>query len=278
MLRNILLLVEETDSARVAREVAFDIAAQGDCNLTALRITESGPDRDGDDIVRSPHMLIVEELAEHVQGSGPPRRPRKAPAFDAPRPAPNLVYREQALPGPKYPVLCRESAHNDLTVIGRDGNFAEHWTQDAKEIINLMLEYQPRPLIIAPSRHRPGRDVLVAYDGSPGAARAIQLFVLLGLTRDRDIHVLSADRKKDVARSRVDTIAAYLKNHHVGTMPHAVTSRADAGEILMEKLDETRASLVVAGACGASAWKRNVFGSVSDYLIRHCPVPLFACR
>lgn len=280
MLRNILLLVEETRSAHVARAVAFDIASRGNCNLTALRIRGPRPSRDVDDIVRSPHMLIIEELEERRRGDAPPRagiEPASVGAAGVPS-GPNVAYREQVLAGPKYAVLCQESAHNDLTVIGRDGNFAEHWDQDAKEIINLMLEYQARPLIIAPPERRSGRDVLIAYDGSPGAARAIQLFVLMGLARDHGVHVLSADRNKDVARSRVDTVAAYLKNHRIGTMPHAVPSRADARDILMDKISETGSSLVVAGACGASSFKRNVFGSVGDYLIRYCPVPVFTCR
>ncbi|MDK1023462.1 MAG: universal stress protein [Gammaproteobacteria bacterium] len=281
MLRNLLLLLEPTPSGLVAKEVACGIAAQGNCNITGLEIHETDWRLDQDNLIKSPRTMLVERI-QQLQ-SRPDEAKTKAPIqadqIDLDNLSDlNIFYHEKILSGPKYALLCKEAEGNDLTVIGRDDNVGEHWSKDAKEIINLMLEYRPKPIIITPPKFKPERDVLIACDGSPGSSRAVQLFVLMGLAGDRNIHVLSVNRKKNVAKTRVDAIAAYLKNHRIGAVQYAIDSRADPIDIIVEKIKETNSALVVAGAFGSSVWRRSVFGSVSEYLIRYCPVPLFSCQ
>jgi nucleotide-binding universal stress UspA family protein len=280
MLRNILLLVEPTPSAQVAKKVACDIATRANCNLTALEIHATDSATQSDDLTTSPHSLFIEDLS-HSKHDGILHKTNGVQATRGKNGFSSLKTDCQikVLSGPKYTVLSRELENNDLTVIGRDGNFAEHWSHDAKEIINLLLEYRARPLIIAtPEEPATNDDVLIAYDGSPGSSRAVQFFTLMGLAQNRNIHVLSVNRKKNVARSRVDSLIAYLNNHHIGARSYAVNSRQDTREIIVDMTRQTHASLVIAGAFGTNSWKRSVFGSVTDYLIRYCPVPLFTCQ
>lgn len=280
MLRNILLLVEPTPSAKVAKKVACDIATRVNCNLTALEIHATDSATRSDDLTTSPHALFVEDIS-HSQQTGILHKANgtKAPGGKNGFASLNIDCQIKVLSGPKYTVLSQELENNDLTVIGRDGNFAEHWSHDAKEIINLLLEYRSRPLIIAtPEEPVVNRDVLLTYDGSPGSSRAIQLFVLMGLAKDSNIHVVSVSRKKNVAKGRVESMLAYLNNHHIGARSYAIDSREDAREVIVDMTRQTQSSLVVAGAFGTNGWKRSLFGSVSDYLIRYCPVPLFTCQ
>ena len=48
-----------------------------------------------------------------------------------------------------------------------------------------------RPLIVFPDKVAPHDRVLVAYDGSPSAIRAVQMFALLDIERDKSILVVS---------------------------------------------------------------------------------------
>lgn len=275
MLRNVLLLVEQTPSGQVARKVAADITAQGSCNLTALKIIEPDSPTNNEDMAASPHRLFVDELNGVPQPDDGAQRTDDEDYFSALK----VDYRTKLLRGPKYAVLCRELEKNDFAVIGRDGNFAEHWDHDAKEIINLLLEYRARPIIItSPVNPEPNNNVLITYDGSPGSCRAAQLFVLMGLARNRSVHVLSVSRKKNMAQACADSLTSYLNNHRIDALPHAVSSREDPRSVIVDMIRETGSSLVVAGAFGSSGWKRSLFGSVGDYLIRYCPVPLFSCQ
>lgn len=280
MLRNMLLLLEATPSGRVAKTLACNIAATDDWHLTGLQIQDAGGTAFEDDFIVSPHSLFLDEFSDYQQyDAQPPLHNSRAGLEDKFFSDRSSYDETKVLTGPKYAVLSQELEKNDLTIIGRDGNFAEQWTHNAKEIINLLLDYRARPIIIAPpDEPQANQNVLLAYDGSPGASRAVQLFVLMGLAQKYNVHALSVSRKKKVARARIDIISRYLQAHGVDVVPHAIDSRSVPQEVINATISQTQSSLVVAGAFGAANWRRNIFGSVSEYLIRYCPVPLFSCQ
>ena len=199
MLRNILLLIETTPSGLVAKEVAIRIAAQGNCNLTGLEIQKKNSIVDRIGHTKSPRAM----LAEYVRQPGCASETRTntydpANKIDQDQWTDlNVSYHDKTLFGPKYAVLSQEAEYNDLTIIGRDGNVGEPWSNVAREIINMMLDYRAKPIIITPPEFRMNRNILIAYDGSPGSSRAVQLFVLMGLADDHNIHVLSVSHKKN---------------------------------------------------------------------------------
>jgi len=281
MLRNILLLLEPTPAGQVAQAVACGIASRGDCRVTALQVHDGDWKVDSKELYQSARAALADSVRKRLNGqatSDDDALPPDGALDEAALSRLGIYWQERTLSGPKFSVLSDEAERNDLTVIGRAGNFGEQWSHDAKDLINLMLQYRPRPMIITPPEPPAERSVLIAYDGTPGASRAAQYLVLMGLASGREVHVLSADRKKQVARTRTESIADYLSKHGVEATQHPVEGRADPRDLIIEKLKETEASLLVAGAFGASNWRRNMFGSVSDHLVRWCPVPLLACQ
>ena len=82
--------------------------------------------------------------------------------------------------GVPFEVLSAETSAHDLIVLGKDANFDIHPKADAEELVADLLKSAGRPLLVVPSVDFSGEDVLVAYDGSPPADRALQLAVLLG--------------------------------------------------------------------------------------------------
>jgi nucleotide-binding universal stress UspA family protein len=258
--------MEPTRSAQVAKEIACQITARGSCALTGLHIEEPGFPSD---IAKSNlYQSLIETLQTHAacQTSG-----GDAEALLTNQ---NIRSYEKTLIGPKFTMLAQEAERNDLTLLGREGNF-EELADDAKEVISLMLQYRPRPMIIAPPEPVEGNEVLVAYDGNPTASRAIQMFILLGLAEGMQLHLLCIDRKEKVAQAKIDSIHAFLNQHEVSATTEIIESRSSPGEVLTSRINSSRPSMVVAGAKGTSGWRRSMFGSTGDFLIRHCPVPLF---
>jgi len=275
MLRNLLLLVESTPSGQVAKKVACQIAAQGDCKLTALQIHETGWPVDEEHLKKSPRQLLAEctgrsDLIE-VAGEGESTEERRDAEL-------NIVYRDKALYGHKYTLLCQESESNDLTVLGREGNLAEERRQSAKEVINMMISYQPKPIIVAPPWVPSGHGILLICDGSPGSTRALQLFVAMGLADGKPVHVLSAHHRRKAAESHADAATRYLEDHGLDAVRHTSDTSLAPQVAIEEKVKETGAAMVVMGAYGRSEWRHGIFGSVTDSLIYYSPVPVFICR
>lgn len=270
--RNLLLLIEQTRSAQVAREIACEIAAQGHCTLTGLRITES----DWPVEVESDSTLaksLVRAVHRDTGGTGE-GEPDSAGENNELLISREICYQEKTLSGPKYALLSQEAERNDLTLIGREGNFEEQ-SANAKEVINLMLQYRPRPLLITPPERPVGDEVLVAYDGDVKSSRSVQLFVLLGLATGRKMRILCVERQRKVAQTKIDSIMSFLAQHDIEATPEIAETPASATEVLFDKIKELKPSMVVVGARGTDGWRQTIFGSTGHYLIRHCPVPLF---
>lgn len=265
--RNLLLLMEPTLSGQLARQLACTIAARGSCALSALHITEPNWPAD-EDRKSSLSTNLVQALQALTNDTSTVTDEDELLAQH------KICYVEKTMSGPKYALLSQEAEQNDLILLGREGNFEEQ-SEHAKEVINLMLEYRPRPMVIASPEAGTGEEVLVAYDGDPRSSRAVQLFVLLGLAAEKQLHLLCIDRQQKAAQSKIDSITSFLHQHEVEATSEIIESRDSPTEILFERINQARPSMVVAGAKGTTGWRQTMFGSTGDYLIRHCPVPLF---
>jgi nucleotide-binding universal stress UspA family protein len=56
------------------------------------------------------------------------------------------------------------------------------------------------------------------------------------------------------------------------------TGQGKPGEVLCKFAEEEKASLVIVGTRGLGKIRRTFLGSVSDYVIHHCHVPVLVCR
>ena len=275
MLRNLLLLVEPTPSGQVAKEIACQIAAQGDCKLTALQIHDTDWPVDEEHLKKSPRQLLAEYTGRSDLGKVVGEREGAEEGNVAEL---NITYSDKVLYGHKYTLLCQESESNDLAVLGREGNLAEERRRGAKEVINMMLSYQPKPIIVTPPRAPSGHGILVTCDGSPGSVRALQLFVAMGLADGQQVHVLSAHRRRKTAEFHADAATRYLEDHGVEAIKHTSDTSLTPQAAIEDKVKETGAAMVVMGAYGRSEWRHSIFGSVTDCLIYHSPVPVFICQ
>lgn len=258
--RNILFLLEQTPSGQVAAQIAWQLASKHGSFLTGLEIAEPP---------------IDDEDEDH-------KRPTGVEVPHVPKPATfskeGVPYEHKRVMGPKYAALSQEAEKNDLTVIGREGNFEEE-ADGAKEVITLMLEYRARPLLIAPptAADTENNEVLIAYDGSPRASRALYFFTFLGLTEGRKLNLLTIDRSTKAAEAKLNSVCSFLEHHEIEAEKIVVQSRENTTEVLSEQIEQLKPGMVVAGAAGKQVWREAIFGTVGAYLIRRCTTPLFTC-
>ncbi|KAJ3069774.1 hypothetical protein HDU98_007160, partial [Podochytrium sp. JEL0797] len=57
-----------------------------------------------------------------------------------------------------------------------------------------------------------------------------------------------------------------------------VALRGDARDELMWKVEDIGANMLVIGSRGLSGFKKALMGSVSEYLVHHCKVPVVVAR
>lgn len=119
------------------------------------------------------------------------------------------------------------------------------------------------------------RTVVIAWDGSPAAGRAVREAVPFLLHADTVYVVLVAhDGDAEDERSRAD-IVTYLRSHCVSAnVIFTARNGRKIGEALLAEAARLKAGLLVMGAYGHSHMGEMILGGVSDHVLKHASLPL----
>lgn len=179
------------------------------------------------------------------------------------------------LEGEPAEALRQAAAAHDVIVMGRDCEFHGESGDGLARTVTHLLKNGPRPLIVTAQGTRAPTRVAIAYDGSVPAARALQLFVLLGIAAGAEITVLSASEKSGDAARHAEQACAYLSLHGLAPKPQTLVSGADPAELVAVQVNAAGADMVVMGAYGHRGWREALLGSFTQRFLARCPAAMF---
>ncbi len=155
----------------------------------------------------------------------------------------------------------------DLVVTGRDAEFHLEPLDGVTPLVEHVIARGCRPVVVTGPTAIEDGPVLVAYDGSAPAAKALQLAALLGIFGSSSAHILTVQGEGADARQIAARARDFLALHDV--------SSDDPADILMRRAVESRARLLVMGAFGHRGFREILFGSCTRRLFDSAPLPLF---
>ncbi|QEH32676.1 Universal stress protein family protein [Aquisphaera giovannonii] len=173
-----------------------------------------------------------------------------------------------------------ESQRYDLILLGRQSRFRFETQEGYDDTTNRILKTSPRPVIVVPADlpvvpDEPGRPVLVAYDGSVQASRALHEFRTSGLAASSPVVVASVHVDAVEAARIAERAIDYLRFHDVKAEAQPIASRLPASRLLVSECELRGAWMIVMGCYGQSGFREFFLGSVTRNLLRESPVPLF---
>jgi nucleotide-binding universal stress UspA family protein len=177
--------------------------------------------------------------------------------------------------GRPHDEIAIEAQRFDLIVLAQGLRFPFTTAHEEHDGLRIVLKHTPRPVVVVPKQPRAGKNILVAYDGSLPAARALQMFVAAGLPGFNEVHVVSVHENPVEAARRGDRAIEFLRSHDMVAQLHAIESTSPPAQVLIEKIATLDAGLIVMGAYGQPALKEFMFGSVTRTLLDESPVPMF---
>lgn len=274
MLKRILLLLADTASSLTAREYAFKLAKQSASEVVGLAGIDLSPID-----VRMPGGLGVaafkEQLEEELRLQAEEVRQRLRAEFEQ-------QVRDKGIPStwlsfPEEPseTLLRATETCDLLISGHDSAFRGDLFERRSEMASKLLTTSPRPVVICPEDIPGSDDIVVAYDGSMPAMRAIQIFVLLGLGIGGRIQVVSIDDEHDVAARQADGAATYLRSHGLDVTVDPIVTRIHPSEVLRSEVSQRKIGTMVMGAYGARGFREMLFGSTTNTIVENPPCAVF---
>ncbi|WP_435018676.1 universal stress protein [Tundrisphaera sp. TA3] len=273
MLRSILVGLDGSDNGDSALELAIRWARRSDALLVGMGcIDEPGLHGVEEFLVGEVYFerLNAELLAEiraRVQGTLSRAALRCAEAGVAFKPLEDV--------GTPHARIREEAQRFDLIMLGQKTHFRFGWEGEPDTTLASVLADSPRPVVAVPGELGDGESVMVAYDGSLQASRAVAAFRASGLGQGREIRVVSVSEARIDAARRADRAVEYLKSHGLDAVADPVESGRRPADVLLEKIRPQDVGLLVMGAYGQPALREFFIGSATRSMMGRSPVPMF---
>ena len=181
--------------------------------------------------------------------------------------------------GDELDALVRRSACSDLVVVGQiDSAWPD--APRARPLLEEIVLHGVAPTLVVPYagdfRATP-EHVLIAWDGSPGAARAT-VGALPLLQRASRVHLIRCDTPVDLDRgddpSELDLPREWLGRHGVRVETWLEPVEIDVGDALLSRASDLGADLLVMGAWGHPRWAERMLGGVTRTVLTSMTVPV----
>ncbi|MDW7644853.1 MAG: universal stress protein [Desulfuromonadales bacterium] len=172
--------------------------------------------------------------------------------------------------------LTGQEESTRLLVLGKRGEAAQVASEHLGSHLERVIRSLQRPILVTPSEFRPPQRVMLAFDGSPTARKALDMVAASPLFRGLLCHLVmvgadTTTASADLARARqilemarFETVAVILPGE-----PEAALSRYQ---------QEQGIDLMIMGAYGHSRIRHLLVGSTTTAMLRKSTIPLLLLR
>lgn len=171
-------------------------------------------------------------------------------------------------------VLTKECLRGDLLVVGRKRLSEENVSTPLSNTLHAVLKKSSRPVLCVPSASTTGDAVVVSFDGSLAAARALFSFANLGLFTSRPIHLIAAEESSGQHLESLTSAKEFLVAHGYQADAKSIPVETNVAETLIQHITALSPQLIVMGSHGKGWIQELLFGSVTKKLLANTSVPI----
>jgi nucleotide-binding universal stress UspA family protein len=169
--------------------------------------------------------------------------------------------------------LLDDWRYHDITVIGLRGLFEYGVLHDHSDIALDVIGNGLRPLLAVSEQYRPIKSALVAYDGSPLAARAMKAYCMLGIWKPMPTTVACFKGQDGDANRLLSDAASYLTSHTIPTTTKRIEEKPR--NAILEEMYACNADLLVMGAAKRTRLGRKLLGDTARFALENSTRPIF---
>lgn len=171
-------------------------------------------------------------------------------------------------------IIEREAAV-DFVVLGKRGASSEFATDHIGSKVERVVRSSTKPVLIASREIRPPQTIVVAFDGSATAIRAVDLVAGSPLFAGLAVHLVAAGTGGQL-RSRLDAALALLGERPIAPEAHLVEGQPE--QVIAAHMKRLADGLLVMGAYGHSPLRTLIVGSTTTTMIRTVRAPILLMR
>lgn len=172
--------------------------------------------------------------------------------------------------------IIEKEADAEMILVGKRGEAADFAKGHLGSNLERVMRVSTKPLFVASRAFKPIEKVLIAYDGSPSAARAVDYVARQKLHTGLSVKVVMVGTPSTDVSKRLDDARAMLAaGGHKAATEHLY---GHPEEVLERLVEEGPFDHLVMGASGHSRLRALFVGSTTLALIRACKVPILLVR
>ena len=272
MIKRILVALSGTSCTPSAIAHGVELAKAHNAELTGVTVID--PDR-LQDVGPIPigGAAAAHELAEHRMHLAAEHIEEAIAQFETACGDAGVTNRVLRESGDSAERLLADWRYHDLTVIGLRGLFEYGVLHDHGHLVLDVIGEGLRPLLAVSEEHRPIQSAMVAYDGSPLAARAMKAFCMLDIWKPIPITIVCFKGQEGEEGKLLSDAAAYLESHNFTATKKRVEEKPR--NAILETMDACNADLLVMGAAKRTRLGRKLLGDTARYALENSTRPIF---
>ncbi|HOT97154.1 MAG TPA: universal stress protein [bacterium] len=173
-------------------------------------------------------------------------------------------------------LILEQTQIADLLVMGKQGEFARWNVKGLGATVDAVSRMTHKPLLVAGLAYRPIRRILVGYDGSEHANRALQYAAHIAEAGQATIGLLCINDDAELAAHNCERAKAYLQSYRVTV--ESVTLPGHPEEVLVRYCGLKDYDLIAIGAYGHSRIREALLGSTTTHLLRQSTFPVLLAK
>ncbi|MFN3531749.1 MAG: universal stress protein [Candidatus Brocadia sp.] len=190
-----------------------------------------------------------------------------------------IPFRREVREGVVSREIIKSADDCDLISMGKMGAHAEWRDVFLGTNVEFVVRQTHKPVLITPSEFKPFTKMLIAYDGSSFADKALQSGAEIAQPMKLPVTVVFVAGKKEEASETLSKAKAFLESYNLTIITVAKEGVDHAKGILELCNDEDeKFDILVMGAYGHSRLQEMILGSTTVRVMRSTNCPILLCR
>jgi len=166
----------------------------------------------------------------------------------------------------------------DLVVIGRRGKSYPLDSIEPGPITENLLRVATRPVLVVPAGGKLTNKILVAYDGSEAAQRALSAVAQFAQLQPSEVRVISVADEIDTADKALNEAKEFLTPYLLNVSYLVGFGSRKPWKEIIDQARNMEAGLIVIGAFGSNRLLELIFGSTTREVLMQATCPVLLCR
>jgi nucleotide-binding universal stress UspA family protein len=279
VIRRILIPLDPSPYSESALHLGCIIAKEYNAEVTGLVILDIPGIEDSIGPIPIGGIHLAEKLENEKKEEARQRIDDLLNKFETKCENEGVAYQKARRQGSPSTQILKESIYYDLLILGLRTYFHFETSEKHGSSLDKLLKQSVTPIYGVPENlHllvKPDRKirVLVAFDGSPLAARAMQRFSLMVSPELYEITLLNSSDNREEGEEILGRAEEYLNSHNIININKVWTSD-DIIDVIQKKYYDEMDGFVV-GAHSRDGIFDFLVGSLTKYLVKSAKKPVF---